>query len=280
MNRLLFTFTAILVFLTASGNAMKGAGNKDSLIFCKIISGLAPYKNAPASERMTKAALMLLGTPYVAGTLEHVPEKLVINLHETDCIIFVETCLALAITAGDESPSFGKFKDIIRQLRYRNGIIDGYASRLHYTSEWIIQGEKNGILKEISRETANTPSGQKFFFMSTHPQSYKQLSGNREETEKIRQIERKLNGYEYFYIPKEKINLYLDKIKPGDIIGFNTSVPGLDITHVGIAYMENGKLTFIHASTTGKRVIIEPAGLTGYLNKIKSNNGIRIIRLI
>lgn len=278
MQRVFLTFATVLLCLTIFNIQVSGQEPEDSVIFHTVITGLSAPQEATTAERMIRAASMLLGTPYVAGTLEQVPERLIVNLHETDCILFAETCLALALTSKEADASFSKFAEILQRLRYRNGIIDGYSSRLHYTSEWIMQGEKNGFLHEISRDLGHTPSGQKFFFMSTHPQSYRQLSGNPQEVEKIKKIEKELNGHTYFYIPKAQVSQCLDKIKPGDIIGFNTSVAGLDMTHVGIVYTDNGRLTFIHASASGKKVLIEPGGIPEYINKIKSNNGIRIIR--
>lgn len=277
MKKIFFALIAILFFSPVV--QAQATEDKDSVIFHKIITGLSGDKNMTTAERVITAAQMLLETPYVAGTLEQVPERLIVNLHETDCILFVETCLALAITAAESDHSFARFKDVLKNLRYRNGVIDGYTSRLHYTSEWIRQAEKNGFVKEVSKEIANTSNPQKFFFMSSHPESYKQLSGNTEEMEKIKRIESNLNGYEYFYIPKNKIPQYLSQIKAGDIIGFNTSVQGLDLTHVGIAFIRQGEVTFIHASSNGKKVMIEPENLVHYVNKIKSNNGIRIIRI-
>ncbi len=41
------------------------------------------------------------------------------------------------------------------------------------------------------------------------------------------------------------------------MVGFVTTVNGLDLSHVGIVYRKAGKLTFIHASTSAaKKVII------------------------
>lgn len=278
MKKIISAFIAIFFFTLTPFCSVQAQTEKDSLIFKKIMNQLSGNKNTTTSQQVVEAAKMLIGTPYVAGTLEQIPERPVINLHQTDCILFAETCLALAITAASEDISFANFASIIQALRYRNGIVDGYTSRLHYTSEWILQGEKNKFVKEISKEIANTPREQQFFFMSTHPQSYKQLSGNKEEIEKMRQIEQKLGKNQYFYIPKGEIAACTGKIKPGDIIGFVTSVAGLDMTHVGIAYKNNGKLTFIHASMSGKAVMIEPGSLQEYTNKIKSNIGLRIIR--
>lgn len=278
MKQLISAYIAIFFFMVIPFQSAEAQTAKDSLIFSKIINQLSANTNTTTPQRVIAAAKMLIGTPYVAGTLEQIPERLIINLHETDCILFAEICLALAITSGSEDLSFSNFVNTVQALRYRNGIVEGYTSRLHYTSEWIMQGEKNGFVKEISKEIANTLRTQQFFFMSTHPQSYKQLSGNKEEVKKMQEIEQILSKNKYFYIPKANIADYSSKIKSGDIIGFVTSVAGLDMTHVGIAYQSNGKLTFVHASITGKSVIIERGSLVEYVNKIKSNIGIRIIR--
>lgn len=278
MQRILFTSMAILVFCLTGTGTLQGADKKDSLIFHKIITQLSVHKEATTAQRILKAAKLLLETPYVAGTLEQEPEQLIINLHETDCILFVETCLALAITSKEPQPSFDKYEQTIRKLRYRKGVIDGYTSRLHYTSEWILQGEQNGLFKEVSREIASTPFNKEFYFMSTHPQAYKQLANSPTEVEKIKQIEKELSRYNYFYLPKTEVAQYAGLIKEGDMIGFCTSIAGLDMTHVGIAYRDKGKLTFIHASGTGKKVLIESKSLVEYILQIKSNSGIRIIR--
>lgn len=248
-------------------------------IYNTIAPQLAKERELSTANLMVKGAKMMLGTEYVASTLEEVPERLIVNLDKTDCILFVETILAMALNAKEGVTSIDSLGAIITRSRYRDGVIDGYSSRIHYTSEWILQGEKRGIVKEISKELANELSGQKFFFMTTHTNSYKQLKDNPAEVAKIKEVEERLNKREYYYIPKEQIPNILDKLQSGDIVGFNANIPGLDITHVGIIYKENGKTTFIHASMSGGKVMIEPKGLVKYANDSKNCNGIRVIRV-
>ena len=88
-----------------------------------------------------------------------------------------------------------------------------------------------------------------------------------------------LNKHDYYVIPKAKIPEIASQIKDGDIICFIGSTKGLDITHVAIALWDNGKLTFMHASPKYGKAVIEPSGLAGYCNSIKSNVGIRVARL-
>ena len=184
----------------------------------------------------------------------------------------------MALTAQSQDYSYNNFKNILRNLRYRDGKIDDYSSRIHYTSEWILQAEKNGILKEMTQELGGVKSGQKFNFITTHTGSYKQLSEDPSLISKIANTEAGLNKNEYYYIPTNKINEILPLLKTGDIIGFNTSIEGLDILHVGIIYNENNDVGFIHASMAGKKVMIEPLSIVDYVKNNKRMNGIRIIR--
>ena len=72
----------------------------DSLLAEQILATLKQHADEPVPALMVRAGKALDGQPYVAGTLEETPhEQLAIYLTRTDCILFVETCLALARTA-------------------------------------------------------------------------------------------------------------------------------------------------------------------------------------
>lgn len=245
-----------------------------------------------AGDLMILAAKALYGTPYVGGTLESVPEALTVNLRETDCILFVEACTAMTLlatraacailpdtspTGTDSIPPFDRFCDMVRTLRYRGGIVNGYPSRLHYTSEWLLQAQRNGILREITRELGGIPLDQEFSFMSSHRDNYPRLRNDPEASERIRRAELQLDtATAYFCIPSGKIPEIEDNILDGDIICFVSKTPGLDITHVGIACRDNdGSLHFIHASMREGKVVFEKKTLAEY-----ARNGIRIARLL
>ena len=80
-----------------SAEASVRTSPQDSLIYTRTMQELLPYAGLPAGELMVKTAGMFYGTPYKGGTLETVPEALTVNLHETDCILLVETCTAMTI---------------------------------------------------------------------------------------------------------------------------------------------------------------------------------------
>jgi len=283
MKRTIILFIALFGLAFNASAIEKGDARftqRDVDRFNAVMEAVAPDRNLPIDELIVEVARQFLGTPYVAGTLEQEPERLTVNMQETDCILFVEMCLALALTAKEEVPSFEAYIDRLAALRYRNGIVDGYTSRLHYTSEWIAQGVEAGIFQEITKECGGSPLDQKFSFMSTHPSSYKQLSNSPDNVAKIRSVEQGLQSHSYWYIPKASLPGCTKNIRSGDIIAFTSTVAGLDIAHIGIAYRDGDKLTFIHASTTADKVIINPTPLTQYINSVKSQSGVRVIRIV
>ena len=262
----------------AQGNISKESVEK----YSKISKELLANKDKSVPELMIIAAKQMLGTEYVAGSLEQVPEKLKVSLVETDCILFVETCLAMAVNAkkGNDSPD--SLCAFIQGTRYRNGVVDGYTSRIHYTSEWIRQGEANGIFREITDVlSGENLSGQRFSYMSEHTGAYKQIKDNPAEIAKIAKMEESLNRYtDYYVIPKAEVKKMEHLLKDGDILGFNSNVKGLDIAHVALVYhKENGEVGFIHASQVDGKVVIDEKSIHDYVNSRKSNDGIRIIRV-
>ena len=293
--------TILFALLTLSISA--SAQTQDEInqaIFDRVYQAVAPKADLPMPELVTEIALQFLGTDYVASTLEQTPEQLHVYLDKTDCILFVEMCSCFALTVKGlriyqnkplcdelimdspcvvkDKPSYELLCDNIRNMRYRGGVVDGYSSRIHYTSEWILQNYYNCLLYEYSRYgRLGEPYFQKFYFMSSHPQLYKQLSDTA-QLMKIQQVESHLNVdlQPYFFISQERLRKpeVISQIHSGDIVCF-VSKPGngIDIAHVAIAYESEGEMHFIHASYGAKKVIVEAKTLADY-----ATNGIRVCR--
>lgn len=262
----------------AEGNMSRESAQK----YSKISKILLENREKSVPELMIIAAKQMLGTDYVAGTLEQIPEKLSVSLTQTDCILFVESCLAMALNAKKGLDNPDSLCATTQSFRYRNGKVDGYASRIHYTSEWIRQGEARGIFREITDVlSGDNLSGQRFSYMSEHSDAYRQLKGNPAEVARIAQMEKNLNAFtDYFVIPKEDVKKIEHLLKDGDILGFNTSVKGLDIAHVALVYhKDNGEVGFIHASQADGKVVIDEKSIADYVMARKNNNGIRIVRV-
>jgi len=251
---------------------------EDKEILDKILHLYSNEKKTSTAELIVKVGNFLKETPYVAHTLEIEPEQLVVNLRELDCTTFAENSLAIARTIKSQTPSFEQFIRELQNIRYRNGVIDGYPSRIHYFSDWIFENNKNNLVKDISKEIANTPYPLIVNFMSTHPQSYVQLKNDSTLIPEIAAKEQEISKREMYFIPEEKIATFEKLLQNGDIAGITTNIKGLDMSHVVILQRVNGRIHILHASTTAKNVILSEETLEDYLKKNKSATGIMVIR--
>lgn len=267
-------------------------------IFDSIYDMVQFYSGAPIQQLVMEIAQHFVGTEYVAGTLEQSPEELRVYLDKTDCILFVEMCTAFALTVkglrivqindGSEyflnpkpsikraEPSYDLLCDNIRNMRYRNGRVEDYASRIHYTSEWILQNQTNGVVYEYTYELGERYP-QKFNYMSSHASQYKQLADTL-ELKRIKKMEQRLEAEgPYYYIPKAQLKdpKVMSKIQSGDIICFVSKIgSGIDIAHVALAFEVEGEMHFIHASYAAKKVKIEEKTLADY-----PDVGLRVVRI-
>ncbi|MBR5660551.1 MAG: DUF1460 domain-containing protein [Bacteroidales bacterium] len=264
----------------------------DKTLACEIIDSLRKADSETPGgmnmpQMMTMAAMSLLGTPYVAGTLDEDPqsERLRIFLTKTDCILFVETCLNLARTArntGGDTPDFDAFVANVASTRYRKEPPYSYSDRVHYTTEWIRR--LDGVLKDITLDLGGEVNDHPIHFMSSHPDSYKQLADadniprSALDLKKIREVEEELNKSPMTYIPKSGIAAASRQIRSGDIICFVSTVDGLDIAHVGMAYVENGRVGFIHASQNDGKVEIDSRTIEEYVLPRRNLSGIKVVR--
>ena len=226
-------------------------------------------------------ARRLLGTPYVAHTLEADEEVLTINIHELDCLTFIETLYALTRATLDRRLSWRDFAANIENVRYRGGEMGDYSSRIHYISEWIIDNHVRGNLVEITPDLPHADHMIKNIdYMTHHTDSYRQLKDDSAMVEKIRRHE--LRNHRFPYIKRSWLNDKAVKaaLRSGDFVSLVTKTEGLDVSHNGIIIVdEKGDPYLLDASMSGGKVMLESKPLFKYLEKSKTNIGIRVFRM-
>jgi hypothetical protein len=236
------------------------------------------------SCRTLHFAKKMLGVPYVAGTLDgNEEEQLVVLVDSLDCTTFVETVLAFCIADKRGERDYEGFKKALTQIRYRDGILNGYTSRLHYFSDWIRNNEQMGFVKECTSETAcSQPKELWLDFMTTHVDSYLPMKKNPELVKEMASHEKNWQGTVVSYIPKEKLNLPPGelKIKDGDVLALVTNIKGLDVVHVGFAFWKDNQLHLLHASSSAKKVIEDPKTQYESSKNTKAHIGLRAIRFV
>ncbi|MGB3512182.1 MAG: DUF1460 domain-containing protein [Microcoleaceae cyanobacterium] len=229
-------------------------------------------------EIMQAIADYFIGTPYISGLLDQSnQESLVITLDGFDCVLFVETVLAMARGIAVQDYSYLTFINHIRGQRYWNGQINGYCSRLHYFSEWITDNQRRGNVKNIGAELGGERIKKQLFFMSKNRRKYPQIASNDDNYQCIVNMEDNISKLKIDYIPYYKISSVYSQLKPGDIIAVATEINGLDVTHTGLVYRNSdGNIGFIHASPAGKVTVAYD--LERYIWNVESAIGILVAR--
>lgn len=231
------------------------------------------------NDIVTEIAKSFIGVKYTANTLEPPGrEQLIVNLQTFDCVTFYENSLVLARCIKKNKMTFDDYKKELQFIRYRGGIIDEYPSRLHYTSDYIYDNEKKGVLKDLTKDIGGILFKKKVNFMSTHPESYPRLKKFPEFVKAIQKIENEINTRMIYHIPKANVKRTASQIKNGDIIGITTTIEGIDCSHTAIALWQNKKLHLLHAPVPGKKVQITEIPLWEYLTKITKDAGIIVAR--
>lgn len=272
MTRILF---AILVAALHCGTLL---AQTDSLEYVRISRALDKAGCSTLGDYVVAAAEQLMGRPYVGGTLDNgANEVLTVSLQRFDCVIFQETCLALAKDAVSGRPGYGNFRRMVESLRYRDGKLNGYQSRLHYSTDWILDNTRRGNAEDVTPRLGGVRMTGQINYMSTHSDKYKALSGNRALTDSIAARERFLSAHHVCYIPKDRVAQVADKIENGSLIFMTSQNKALGYGHVGIAVRDNGVLRMIHASSVAKKIVRTPGSLSEYLLGVPKITGITVL---
>lgn len=235
------------------------------------------YQNS-MGEIMQAIADNFIGTPYRAGLLDQSnQESLVVTLDGFDCVLFVETVLAMARGIAVQDYSYPTFVKHLQEQRYWNGQMNGYCSRLHYFSEWIVDNQRRGNVKSIGAELGGERLNKKLFFMSKNRWEYPQIANNDDNYQCIVNMEDSISRLKIDYIPYYKISSVYSQLQPGDIIAVATEINGLDVTHTGLVYRNSdGNIGLIHASPAGKVTVAYD--LERYIWNVESAIGILVAR--
>jgi hypothetical protein len=248
--------------------------------------GLAT-SDVPLGRGAVRVGELAAGTPYEAFTLEAYiraggsparTEPLTLSLTRFDCVSLVEACLAISRAAAAGTPSWERFAREMERMRYRGGERGGYTSRLHYFSEWIADGARRGLLRQLGEELGGEPDTRPLRFMSANPGSYPAL-GDENVLREIAVMERSLDGQPRYVVPTARIPQVDAQIQSGDVLAFATSIEGLDVSHAAFAYRgPTGVLRVLHAPLSGGVVEVTSNTLLEYVTAIRRATGILVAR--
>ncbi len=228
---------------------------------------------------LTAIAEGFLGVPYLAHPLDQTgPERLVVNLDAFDCVTFVETVAALARLPEAGRADREALARAVEEIRYRGGRLDGYASRLHYFSDWLRDNAARGILEDMTARLGGTPWEKRVDFMTAHRDRYPPLA-DAECYRRVRAAEEALTAMPKVHLPRERFRSQEAQIRDGDILAVTAGLDGLDVLHVGFAVRRRGRIHLLHASEAAGRVVVSPETVYRYLHRRRTRTGLLVARL-
>ncbi|HYW14198.1 MAG TPA: N-acetylmuramoyl-L-alanine amidase-like domain-containing protein, partial [Longimicrobium sp.] len=240
--------------------------------------GLA-VAGVPLGRAVARVGELALGAPYAANTLEAylaaggspAAEPLTLHLLKFDCVSLVEACLAVARTvAAGPNAGWDRFAAETERMRYRGGVRRDYASRLHYFSEWMADGARRGLVRDLGPALGARPDARPLRFMSEHRASYAALADDA-SFRAVMAHERRLDASPRNLVAKARIPEIQDQLQTGDVLAFATPIVGLDVTHTGLAYRSaDGVMRVLHAPLSGGVVQVSPGTVADYVNGLRN----------
>ncbi len=282
-----YIITSIILLVSSMTNAfsqqhMRFHCENDTIKINQLLKKGYDSKLTNSNELMVFYGNELIGTQYAAQTLEGENELLTINIDQLDCTTFVETLYALARTTLNGRYSWRDFANSLESVRYRNGQMNGYASRLHYFSDWVVDNSHRGNIVEVTSLLPDVRYEIRTLdYMSMHRDEYPALSDSATYAQ-LKSFEIAYRMHRFPYIRKDAVESkkIKEKLKVGDIVAFVTKTDGLDVSHMGVIVTdEKGMLHLLHASLKGGMVMIEKDDLKEMLRRNRNCTGVRIIRI-
>lgn len=190
-------------------------------------------KGADLSARLDRFSEAFLARPYVVNPLgggPGQPEVLTASLEAFDCVTYMETVLALALSLDAQ-----EFLDSLRRIRYEGGEID-WNRRNHYMSDWVANNESAGFVRYLtSGPLAQTVTRRLSVIRDLPP---KQVS--------------------FGLYRKQKIASIADQIETGDLILFASAKRNLDFFHTGLLIARGREIMMRHATRSEGLVVEQP----------------------
>ena len=268
----------LLSILASVSFAVTGEGTRRKFneVRSKIID--SNWKALPIGSLVSKIGLELVEAPYVGGTLDGPGREVcTVDMLRLDCVTLFEVSLNMARIMHLGKDSIQDLIEAVTYTRYRDGILSDYTSRLHYTSEWIENNVKKGVVVDVTPQLGGVPFVLQLGFMSQNPKYYPALVAEPRYVEVMRTVEERINSTSRTIIPRQSIAKIESQLQDGDIIAIATSKKGLDYSHTGMIVRDGDRARFLHASSTKKKVILD-GPISEYVGRLESNLGITVLR--
>lgn len=254
---------------------------RDTVFIDQVLAEVSALRPASPGEAVRLCGERFLGHGYVARSLEGDEETLRVRTDSVDCTIFAELAMALGYSVRHGRDSWRDVVNVLEGIRYRGGVLNGYASRLHYNADWMADNVAKGYVRDVARGMDDARFVVKTIdYMSRHRDSYAQLKDS-VVFEEIKNVEEGFRNHRFPYIRTRELGkrAVTEQLRDGDILSFTSNWPDLDVTHMGILVMHDGVPYVMHASMGAGRVVVSEVPLAAFVARNHGWTGVRIARL-
>jgi hypothetical protein len=200
---------------------------------------------------------------------------------ESDCVVFVERCLAMALSADWDS-----YRMLSDRLRHKDGVVD-YTSRNFTTlGDWV--PNNTWLLQDITMDLGSVDDGSLMAFSYVvRPKLFRI-----EPLDPVTGVDKVFIGVDYaspkktvttqLAVPRARVPGVLEKLRTGDIalVLRRWDAPGkkswFDCDHMGIVVRaSDGSVNFVHAAPPRVR----QDRLASFLDRFSFVAGMKFLRL-
>ena len=226
---------------------------------------------------LDRVARVQMGKPYIDHPQKNIPETLSVRLDDFQCVSFVEGSLALARCIWKKTPDEDCYLKELRASRYRDGVIAGYPSRLHYFTDWLDDNSKRNRLKAVGGELGAKTWQLSYSFMSDNPRRYPALV-EPENLRYLKQVEERLSAMQTHVLERDQLKKAQKKFRVGDLVSLVGDKKGLLIVHAGfVSRGRDGIPRLLHASSYHKKVVLT-GSVANYVLRKPNRRGIVLSR--
>lgn len=235
------------------------------------------HQDWPLSKLMLEIALSFQGTKYEPGVLDISPREVpVFYLQGLDCNTHIQNSLAMALAIKRGKANLAGYMAILEELRYQNGRNSGFASRLHYTSQWLRELESRKLGVEISNATGMPFKQRLCKLTGCQPVTAKDDS----LTRAVAAMETRLNAQPQLYWPHGKALKMADSLRAGDLVALTGFRQGIDVEVLGIVVQKDGANHLLYAGSFWRKTAVSIMNLQDLLwHNHQQFSGMKVLRL-
>lgn len=260
---LLMVFSAAIALPVETNAGPRIHCSEDTLKVSRILENLQSVEGN-LGKRCVAAATELVGTLWSSAPDNDSIGTVVVNLHGFDRMGFVNNVLALAKSSLHHMPVERQYEIALEDYSRRKGEDNGFASRLYYGADWIVDNIYRGNLKEMTEYVGGGGFKPKTLdYMTRHSDEFPAMS-NPVVKDKVRMIEMGYRSHRIPHLKKQSAGNkeIKDLMADGDIIILLSNEPDYDVYDIGFVEMKNGEPYLIHISYENGKVVEDPYPLS------------------